>query len=72
MPFWLLTGLNWGILGSEQDNNTKLLHGSVMVAFMRVEHGFKVVSLFVSKIMVKKAILTAHRAQFEHFGILTR
>ena len=76
-------GLNLGILGSEHDNSPKLLHGSVKAAFMginsriywelecRTYEGtvcFKVVNRFVSKIMAKKAILTSHRAQFEHPG----
>ena len=40
-----------------------------MAAVMGVEHGFKVISLLVSKMMIKEAILAAHWAQFGHFGI---
>ena len=50
------------ILGSEQDNNPKFFHGCVMAAFIGVEHGLNVVSLFVSKMMAKKDILVARWA----------
>ena len=67
----LATGLNLGILGSEQDNNPKLLYGSVMAVFMGVEHGCKAVSFLVSKIMAKKAILAAHWAFWDRKKIRT-
>ena len=43
-----------------------------MAAFMGEELGFRVVYLFVPKILAKKAILAAHWAQFGHFRICTR
>ena len=43
-----------------------------MAIFREVEHGFKVLSLSVPKILAKNAILAAHWAQFGHFGIYTR
>ena len=45
------------------------IYGSVMAAFVGVEHGFRVVSLFVSKIVAKMTILSARSAKFGHFGI---
>ena len=120
-PFWLPTGLNLVILGSERVKNPKLLvwkrngrifgnrvwfqgrsqdidqkghfgcllgsvwafwdmneirtpnhfYGRGMNTFSGVEHGFRVVSLFVSKIMAKMTILAANWAKFWHFGILS-
>ena len=54
-----------GLLGSEQDINPNYFRGTGMAAFIGVEHSFKVVSLFVFKIIAKKAFVTAHIFELE-------
>ena len=56
----LPTRLSLGILGSERHKTPNHFDGSGMAAFTEVKHGFAVLSLFVSKIMAKMAILAAH------------
>ena len=50
-------------------------YGSGMAVFMEIEHGLRVVSLYVSNIMVKVAILAVQWAQFlaflDHNKIMT-
>ena len=64
MVLWLLFFL-FSILTFRDLNKIKtpnFFHGTVMAAFTGVEHCLCVVSLFVSKIMAKKAFVAAHRA----------
>ena len=65
----LIIGSIWAFCDLHEIRTPHHFYGCGMAAFMGVEHGFSVVSLFVSNIMAKMAILSAHWAQFGHFGI---
>ena len=63
-------GSIWAFWDLNEIRTTKYFYGSGMAAFMGIEHGIlRVVSLLVSRILAKKAILAARWAQFGHFGI---
>ena len=56
MPIWLLIWLNLGIYGSERDTNPKPLLCKRNGRIYGIKHDFRVVPLFVFKIMAKMPI----------------